>query len=67
MWVTHADGVAIVANTDAVAAEIHFVDSAGLTIGQKIVPVGDLKQARLADIPAPRRPAKAHGEKFGYR
>lgn len=66
MWVLHEGKTAIVANLDAVAAEIHFTNPAGLSIANTIVAVGELTQATLAAIPAPRRPAAAAAARLGY-
>jgi hypothetical protein len=49
-----------------IAAEIHFVDKAGFTVGQLVVPVTALRQARLADIPKARAPSPAMAFKLGY-
>lgn len=70
MFVRHPEGVAIVNAIDSSGAvELHFVDALGLTIGQSVVSgpgLAQVSQARLADIPAPRRPAPAVGARFGY-
>ena len=66
MWVIHADGIAIVSALTPVAAEIHFVDAAGITVETAVVPLSELSQAKLSNIPASRRPDKTSGAKFGY-
>lgn len=65
-WVRHADGIAIVAAVSVMGCEIHFVNAAGETIGTRVCEIGDVTQARLADIPAPRRPSPQVGARFGY-
>ncbi len=66
MWVLHGKQIAIVAGLTAVAAEIHYVDELGLTVGHNILALEEIKQAPLSAIPLPRRPAIKAGAKLGY-
>lgn len=66
MWVVHEGEVGIVSAVDSVAAEVHYVNEAGATIGRQVVGAASLRQARLEEIPEPRRPEPARGALLGY-
>lgn len=68
MWVVHQGHVGILSDirSDGVL-EVHLADSiSGDTV--QIVTAGapEVKQAKLHQIPALRRPKPEHGAKFGY-
>lgn len=79
MWVVHKDlGVGIINALFGDVVDFHRVNSKGITIPfmdvetgttkqGMMIPVSDLRQASLAEIPEARRPTPEHGAKFGYR
>jgi hypothetical protein len=70
MWVMAKNrecGILVAFNAQ-LEAEVHLVDAGtGDTREIRQVDVRDLRQARLGEIPAKRRPAPERGAKFGYR
>ena len=67
MWVMHQDKIAILAAIDT-PAEIHYVNPAtGENVGQALVPLDALRQARYIEIPATRRGISADAAlELGY-
>lgn len=68
MWVVYADRVGIAASIKkaGTVAEFHRVDEKGLTsMVIPEVPVDELRQARLSEIPEPRRPSRTN-PRLGY-
>ena len=51
---------------DGPVAEVHLVDSKGVTVERITRPFDALRIAQFAEIPKPRQPTKEHGAKFGY-
>lgn len=70
MWVTYTNGgekaVGIVTDFDWEAVGIDQVDDKGLTVGSLRMPASAIEQAKLGDIPAPRRPSPEAGAPLGY-
>lgn len=75
MWVVHKGYTAILNDfaesiakvdlitgvvTPAMHGDVHYVDTDGATVETKFVPLKELSQATLADIPKKRLPSKAH-------
>lgn len=46
--------------------EFHEVDAEGDTVVVRLLRAGDVRQAKLEEIPEPRRPDAAVARKFGY-
>lgn len=67
MWVIFEGAAAIVVELRADRAFIHTVNpDTGDTEAEIVVPVSQLRQATLAEIPACRRPAADKGAPLGY-
>ena len=66
MWVMLAGRVGIVANLSNPDAEVHLVDSDGITETVVIVTQSSIAQAAFDDIPAARRPTADVAQKLGY-
>jgi hypothetical protein len=66
MWAIHAGQRAIINGLAPNAAEVHYVNEDGETIGMNIVDPAALEQATFADIPAARAPTAKVAAKFGY-
>ena len=68
MWVVDNEGrlgiLVRIASEDK--WQIHFVNDKGETIGVKVTDLRGLAQAKLSDIPKPRRPEKKMAEALGY-
>jgi hypothetical protein len=54
MWVMYQNQPAIISKIDEMT-EIHYVNIAGETVGEALVPLNALRQARFIEIPLSRR------------
>lgn len=50
----------------ATLAEVHLVNDDGTTKLVIVLPIADLRQAKLNEIPGPRRPKAKDGRQLGY-
>lgn len=67
-WVTYQGRIGVVADLDSSGyATVHLTDAIGETVDQLRTAAGNLVLARLAEIPAPRRPTNpARAAVLGY-
>ncbi len=65
MWVVTDKGVGIVFQIGEPTL-VHLVDENGHTVNSVTVPFNSLRQARYAEIPAPRRGDAEIARKLGY-
>lgn len=67
MWVRYKGKTGIVAAKDDATAELHLVNELGETaLVIPAIALASLKQAKLADIPASRRPDARRASRLGY-
>ncbi len=68
MWVRFQGRTAILTHANAQGVgEIHILDDTGMTVLVDHVPLTDLTQAALSEIPANRRPDAAVAAALGYK
>lgn len=66
MWVRHGTRTGIAYRVAPTAAECHFTDEKGETVGRDVVALAELSQATFAQIPLPRRPTAIMAKALGY-
>lgn len=66
MWVMHKYHVAILMDIRDGIATVDYVGQDGTTLSTGVVQASSIRQAKLSEIPEPRRPNKAIADKMGY-
>lgn len=66
MWVMTPSGVGIVQGVYKGFIEVQLTDKAGLNLAKQSFPANEVSQAKLGQIPQPRRPSEQHGNSLGY-
>lgn len=66
MWVMTPAGIGIVTGVRSGTVEVMLVDDAGLNKQKEHFETGKLRQAKVLEIPRPRRPDEATAKARGY-